>query len=1231
MKTNQWIKVFLFTLLVLVAPIATYYVYFVEVREAFLLERFHAHLANIAARTENRFSSAFDVIRYNPGQKNDLGIDACRAPSTANGEPIAGGEPHGRRFVSRTATGTLVFHTEKCDTTVDVSTLVGSLDPDRQFYDLVIFDENDKVVFQRDPENGRVADGQLTTRASADSSDAKSSLKDPLVDMRRTYQGRPFLVFSQPIGVPIETRDREGPQHDSSAAARESSWKIVGLMGQTEFTRLKYSVGPGGLAVVVLIVLCVLVAAPFLKLRYLGRFERLSRYDIVLQAGAGLSLIAMATVAGLAWNTHVRLARYFDNRLESVAQDLANEIARETESAAKTLSDLERPMLESYERRERERRSSNDSNCPVLAERAREQTGPGIATAAGNILSTLKDITRDYRQLSTVYLMDQNGCQLVKWASAATVPEPGRFGDRRYFKRALPDERVPLRLNTKTTPNVFQDIVVSRTTGEREIVFSKPVTPPNACTDAMRADGKNATRVPCVSVITGRLRALDSVLPHGFGAMLLDADSGIEWRSDGNASTELNLAKEIDEPDRLRTLVRLAIANPSRLGQSFDADYQRKPHRFYVLPLEYGDLALVAFYDRNLVTEPVLEAAGAAGAAWLVWVSILIALFLALWIADDMLEGSLRRWPWCLSVVLPAVIAGAWFALTVSPTLLFAATGIALSLIPLLLLAGRDSSRISSQLRRVLIVLPTWFAATLAAAVPMKILYGQAELATLNALARFESVEYDRDSTAQSESFEQWKWSVALPDPRDWTDVAWWKNEEFLRLPSGAPTKAQHAECALFDVVCRLLENLPDYGAGLSGVHAMYRQAAAPIEEVRDELLADVPETYVMHIVVAGLALLLSIVAVWYLLVRAFGLRAENIVEFSSAVLPTGSEPDHRIVWGVPARERHGYLDRLQASDKLWVDLRDASPGSKIDIPSSVDAIAIDEFDAGLNDIAVVQQRVELVERLLREQRRVILLFVTTDPLNFVMAQYDTEQNAALLSRVATALSRFKLTYHQAEAKQPARSEWTFASAIVAAVRRLRGPPARADWRTQFVESECRHPDLWEIRDELLKEVEARKWSKAQIVQQVQSLANATFQHMWSKCTRVEKFTLIELALGHPVNPNNWDAAHRLRVRGYVLAAPFYRIASESLRQFVARMALLEDVQQWRAENPGTWDQVKVPLIILFLGVVAFFAVTQPALFNSVFAFLAAALATFPFIANALSARLQRATGSGGK
>jgi hypothetical protein len=159
----------------------------------------------------------------------------------------------------------------------------------------------------------------------------------------------------------------------------------------------------------------------------------------------------------------------------------------------------------------------------------------------------------------------------------------------------------------------------------------------------------------------------------------------------------------------------------------------------------------------------------------------------------------------------------------------------------------------------------------------------------------------------------------------------------------------------------------------------------------------------------------------------------------------------------------------------------------------------------------------------------------------------------------------------------------------------------------------------------LLQAPELPRWSKQQIIQQVHSRANAIYQHMWYQCTRVEKFTLIELARGNPVNPHNWDAARRLKLRGYVVADPFYRIASESLRLFIRRMERIEKVDSWRAQNPGVWTQIKVPVLVVIISVMVFVAVTQPSVFNSIFAFAAAGAASFPLLLSALNARLQRA------
>jgi hypothetical protein len=468
--------------------------------------------------------------------------------------------------------------------------------------------------------------------------------------------------------------------------------------------------------------------------------------------------------------------------------------------------------------------------------------------------------------------------------------------------------------------------------------------------------------------------------------------------------------------------------------------------------------------------------------------------------------------------------------------------------------------------------------------------------------------------------------------------------------PKGlSTTSAPSAAPCSWDVVCLILRELPDYNPDVVGIHAMYRAPELDrmgLEQARNALLHDPSRVHSsLHGFANGLFLVLTAVAIWYLLVRTFGLRPENMVRLDSFTAPGPDDEARYLVYGAPAAEkRRRYFDALpaKADGRLWLDLRDMPADAKVDIAESTDVIALDEFDANLNDIEVVRRRVELLERLLREDRRVIVLFVNTEPLNFINATFDGTKDAALLARISATLARFKLTYYDTgnRVDGEATGEPSFWAGIVSALKRQ---PARRRHsheksealrlRRKLIAAECRHPDLWGIRDELLRPdmlPKVENLSAAQIIQQVQNRASAIYQHMWSRCTRVEKFTLIELARGNPVNPNNWDAARRLRVRGYVRADPFYRIASESLRQFVTRMERTEDVQSWRAGDPGAWEQIKIPLIIVLIGVLVFLALTQPNLFNNVFAFLAAGAATFPFIVSALTSRFGRAATGGG-
>jgi hypothetical protein len=380
MKTNQWLRPFLFTLVVIVAPIITYYIYSVESRETFLLERFHAHLANSAGRIEGRFSSAFDVMRHNRRGNEELGLaiepDDCGDPQDTKG----GQEAAEIKSVSRTSERALALTYWDCAATANTIALVGQVDVERQFDEVVILDDKNAVVFQRDPEDGRIASGQLLVERADSDSESKSAISDPFADMRVSYQGQTFLVFSQPLVVSDETgapgvtappnqpgapsngtskasADSEPETNSSSkasaAAARPvpASWQIVGLVEEGQFNSLKYSVSTSNLALVALLVLTALFGGPFLKLWYLGRFEPLTRFDILFMIGGGLCLVATGTVTLLAWDTSTLVSGYLDSRLETVSKALRVAIDKEFDEAVDALHALEPAMVAAYTQR----------------------------------------------------------------------------------------------------------------------------------------------------------------------------------------------------------------------------------------------------------------------------------------------------------------------------------------------------------------------------------------------------------------------------------------------------------------------------------------------------------------------------------------------------------------------------------------------------------------------------------------------------------------------------------------------------------------------------------------------------------------------------------------------------------------------------------------------------------------------------------------------------------------
>ena len=773
------------------------------------------------------------------------------------------------------------------------------------------------------------------------------------------------------------------------------------------------------------------------------------------------------------------------------------------------------------------------------------------------------------------------------------------------------------------------------------------------------ATGPGRAADPCVAVLSATgLRTLEAVLPAGFGFALIDGSGEILFHSDGSSIAETNLVDELGNGVLLTTELRQP--GPGA-GADFVTAYRDATQRFEVVALDAiqgVDWHLVMFYDQNSVVLPLLETAGVIVVIWLFGFGVLLTLF-TWWRrskphygvrrgGDD--PGRTNRLSLGLAGAAAVLYALAMVALQNGLVLV----GLLLGFVSTLALIGSAMWHLHLHLLDKTHVARPFVIAGLglllgSSVLPVHLLHQYVARDAVTALAKLNVDEYWRELAAQREIMREWKRRVAVPSVEQLNTSgralgtagimrALRTDRATLAMPLTEPSMLSiwpvysiFGEPLIINESTskgttgnfNLLAFIPDYSMAATTQHAMYRvpdvqvadvclgkvsPATCGIDALRARMLEERVGDFAFYFwfVVTGVLLFaLVLLSLWFLLVRTMGIRAEDFRRISNFEEPDKDAGAREIIYGLGEFTKRAFLKEIPEPRSEWLDLRlvaVSTPVQNLGAKAGADVVILDHFDDFLTDPAVLKHRVALLEHLVRSETRSVILLNSIDPLNFVTASYDVTENAALISRFATLLSRFRTSYFQ-ESPPP--------------------EPGATDADLTLYE-ECFHPNLKGIRESLLDHY--RTLERDEIIQQVGSRANAIYQHMWSLCTRVEKLTLIELAHGNVVNPNNWDAARRLKQRGYLRRDPFHRVFNESFTRFILRMERIEDVDSWRAENPGMWASIRLPLVVAALGGIVFLGVTQPAFFNSAFAFAAAGTAGLPFLTSLLVSRLNRSS-----
>lgn len=277
-----------------------------------------------------------------------------------------------------------------------------------------------------------------------------------------------------------------------------------------------------------------------------------------------------------------------------------------------------------------------------------------------------------------------------------------------------------------------------------------------------------------------------------------------------------------------------------------------------------------------------------------------------------------------------------------------------------------------------------------------------------------------------------------------------------------------------------------------------------------------------------------------------------------------------------PAKDIH-YLDILTA------DFDDSQVYKKI--------LIVDNLDAGIQDPIRRKQALEYMEKQINRQSgqcdfiflrcEIAPLYRLTNPSAYPYV--DTTQDATSLqpdieeiNRWSKLLAKFKKYYCW---ELPLENTDTFDVT----------PADLSEQQKQLirlVRVECRiWPELDPIEQELeliIREDSSGLLNKQQVLEYIRTHGNVFFRKRWELCTRDERLCLCQLARGQFINSANEVVIEHLYRRGYIKRAPYFRIASETFKNFVGTAELIENPVTWETEAcKSVWSRLKIPLFII--------------------------------------------------
>lgn len=275
------------------------------------------------------------------------------------------------------------------------------------------------------------------------------------------------------------------------------------------------------------------------------------------------------------------------------------------------------------------------------------------------------------------------------------------------------------------------------------------------------------------------------------------------------------------------------------------------------------------------------------------------------------------------------------------------------------------------------------------------------------------------------------------------------------------------------------------------------------------------------------------------------------------------------------------------------------------------DVIAFDQFDYGLDDPQTNQRKRQLLERLLANNRR-LLLFSSVEASQYSFTNGEGKHGNGDRDEAGrwaeVIIGNFLTEYAEDTDDRYAADDDTSFKRMVAEQRAqilkegLQGRKLEEVEQlidTLYTECAPREP-LQRIGLQILRQRDFVELNHDHLLGRIVNQARYYYTHIWNSCSDGEKQTLCHLALDRRLSHRDPDIAGLLK-RELIVRCEGLHLFNESFRQFVTSTEQVSDVAQHdeKAREGSWWQMLKAPILVTMMAIAGFLFWTQQDFFTS--------------------------------